>query len=271
MSFRPRFRPGVVAALVRRDFLTARSYRTAFILDGAFAFLNLLVYYFVSKVVGTVPPETLQGAPTYFAFATVGASLTSVMQGATNGLARRIREEQLTGTLEALVAQPIGLPEMAVGIAGFPFVFAMIRAAAYILIAAAFLGLDLANADFLGFSVVLVASGLALGAFGLLLGGLVVAVKRGDTLIIAGTFALGLVGGAVFPRTVLPGWLQAIGDRVPTRFAFDGVRTALFSGEGWGFDAVSLGITALVLFPLGIATFGAALGYARRRGSLGEY
>ena len=37
----------------------------------------------------------------------------------------------------------------------------------------------------------------------------------------------------VFPLGVLPGWLEFMGKLLPTRFAFDGVRAALFEGAAW--------------------------------------
>lgn len=272
MSYRPKIpRIWVVMALIRRDFLTARSYRIAFVMDMAFGLANLLVYYFISRALGDVTTENLSGAPTYFAFAAVGASMSLVIQAATAGLARRVREEQLTGTLEALAAQPVTTTEVAIGVAGFPFMFAMLRVALYVLVAAAFLGLDLGDADWIGFIIILIGSGAALGAVGVLLGGFVVAIKRGDSLIVLTSFALTLFGGAVFPRAVLPGWLQTITSLVPTRFAFDGVRNALFVGGEWAEEATGLLIESCALFPIALVAFGTAVGFARRRGTLGEY
>ena len=272
MSYRPKLpRPRVVVALIRRDFMTARSYRTAFVLDTGFGLANLLVYYFISRALGDVGTTDLAGAPTYFAFAAVGASMSLVIQAATMGLARRVREEQLTGTLEALVGQPVTPSEIAIGVAGYPFMFAMLRVSLYIAVAALVMGLPLGKADPVGFVVILLLSGAALAALGMLLGGLVIAMKRGDSLMVLVMFVLGTFGGAVFPRTVLPGWVEALTTLVPTRFAFDGVRNALFLGSGWGNDAVGLFATAAILIPGGLLVFKLAIDFARRRGGLGEY
>jgi ABC-type multidrug transport system permease subunit len=272
MSYLPRIPRGwVVLALVRRDFLTARSYRAAFVLDTAFGLANILVYYFISRALGNVTTPNLSGAPTYFAFAAVGASMSLVIQAATTGLARRVREEQLTGTLEVLVGQPVSSTEIALGVAGFPFMFAMLRVALYITMAGWVLDLPLGKADWIGFAVTLLTSGASLAAVGIVLGGLVVAIKRGDALIMLTVFALGLFGGAVFPRTVLPSWLQTLTAWVPTRFAFDGVRNSLFLGSGWANEAMALLIIAVVLLPVGLLVFKLAINWARRRGSLGEY
>ena len=45
--------------------------------------------------------------------------------------------------------------------------------------------------------------------------------RRGAYLSGMLLFAMGFVSGAVFPASVLPGWVQPIGAVVPTRFAFD--------------------------------------------------
>ena len=272
MSYRPRIpRAWVVLAIVRRDFMTARSYRAAFILDMAFGLANILVYYFISKALGNITSPGLSGAPTYFAFAAVGASMSLVIQAATTGLARRVREEQLTGTLEALVGQPVSSTEIALGVAGFPFMFAMLRVSLYITMAGLVLDLPLGKADFVGFAITLLTSGASLAAVGIVLGGVTVAIKRGDSLIMLTVFALGLFGGAVFPRSVLPSWLQTLTAWVPTKFAFDGVRNALFLGTKWADEATALLIIAVGLFPLGLLAFKLAIDWARRRGSLGEY
>ncbi|HLB20344.1 MAG TPA: ABC transporter permease, partial [Gaiellaceae bacterium] len=69
----------------------------------------------------------------------------------------------------------------------------------------------------------------------------------------------------------LPGWLQPLAKVVPLRFAYDGVRAALFRGAGWGQDVLVLLGFSLVLLPLAVWVFGRALRLAARQGSLGQY
>jgi ABC-2 type transport system permease protein len=261
----------VMLALVRRDYQVTRSYRLAFVLDLVYGLINLVVYFFISRTFQQAPTADLNGAPSYFAFVAVGIAITVVIGAASTGLAARIREEQLTGTLEALVAQPLTTTEISLGLAGFPFLFAIVRAAFYILIAGAFLDLQLGHADWAGFVVVLLAAGVALSALGVLFGGLVLVVKRGEVLAGMIPFAMGLVSGAFFPVSVLPGWLEPIGRVVPTRFAFDGLRNAIFRGEDWGGDAAALALFALVALPLAVGVFARALAYGRKTGSLSQY
>ena len=264
-------RSHVILALVRRDYALTRSYKYTLILDLVFGFVNLMIYYFISRTFDDPTTPALQGAPSYFEFAAVGIVITVVMEAASTGLAERIRQEQLTGTLEALVAQPVSAGEMSFGLAGFGFFFAMARAAFYLLIAAVFLGLGSSNMSWGGFALVLVASGAALSAIGILLGAVVLVLKRGHVLAGIVTFGMGLLAGAFFPISVLPGWLQALGKVVPTRFAFDGLRAAIFRGSGWSDDFVVLVAFSAVALPLAAWVFGRALRLTSRAGSLAQY
>lgn len=261
----------ILAAFARRDFLVARSYRLPFAADLAWGVIDLVLYYFISKVVGAVPAADLDGAPSYFAFALVGILVSIVIGTATGEIAGRIRDEQLTGTLELLCAQPLRAGQLAAGYAAYPITFAMVRVALYFVIAALFLDLETGSADWLGVVVMLLASGLAFGGLGILAAAATIVFKRGDSVVDAAVFAMTFVSGALFPISVLPSWAQAIGEVMPTRFAFDGLRAALFEGEGWGTSALVLAGIGVVGIPLATRVFAAALQHAKRNGTLAEY
>jgi ABC-2 type transport system permease protein len=265
---RPPFR--AIGALVRRDLAVARSYRLSFYLDIALGVVDLCIYYFISK---TFPHaiSNLGGAPSYFAFALVGVAMTIVINSASTQLALRVREEQLTGTLEALTVQPLSGTTLALGLIGLPFILAMLRVALYLLAAGTLLGVDFSKADWPGFILVLLMSAVALSGIGIALGGLVLVIKRGAVVASLVIFLMGLLGGAFFPVAVLPQWLRPLAYIVPTRFAFDGLRDALYRGGGWGGDVAALAIIAAVSVPAAMWLFGAALRYGRRSGTLVQY
>lgn len=257
--------------MVRRDYLITRSYRLSFALEGFYGLLGLAAYYFISRAVGDPAPETLQGAPSYFAFAAVGMAIGVVVEAASGGIARRVREEQLTGTLEALVTQPLRPSLLCLGLVGFPFLFGMVRAVAYLAVAAAWIDLDLARVSWIGMVAVLCGTGLALAVVGIVGGAVVLVIKRGEFAIGAAVAALVLLGGSVFPITVLPSWLESFARVLPLRFSFDGMREALFVGAGWGADALALLAFGLIGVPAAIALFSRALDRSRRAGSLSQY
>lgn len=269
-GLRARPRRRALLAVIRRDYLVARSYRLAFAFDLFFTLLNLLVAYFVSRTFAGVRTASLGGAPSYFDFAAVGVTLSAVVTATSTALAARIREEQLTGTLEALMVQPVTPTELAFGYAGFPVSFATLRTAAYLLIAGTLLGLDLSRTDWPGFILMLVLTATAFVGIGILAGALVLVVKRADALTGAILFSLSLISGAAFPVSVLPGWLEVVSRISPMRPAFEGVRATLFDRD-WHGDALFLAIFSAIGIPLAVFLFGKALEYGRRSGSLGQY
>ena len=266
--------PSLVApllALAQRDYSVATSYRFAIGFDLLYGLVDLLIYYFISRTFKGASTAHLGGAPTYFAFVTVGIVITLVISAASATIGWRLREEQFTGTLETLAAQPIRPWQIALGVAGWPFAFALARGVVYLIIAATLLGVDFSRASWAGCVIVLLAAGLALLGLGVAIGAAVIAFKRGNNIVGFVTLALGFAGGAFFPLSVLPGWLEFIGKLLPTRFIFDGMRAALFQGANWGEDAaVLLGYSAIGL-PLALWAFLHAVQHARRVGSLAEY
>lgn len=265
-------RPGrAVLAILLRDYLVTRSYRAALAMDLAFGAVNVLIYYFISQTFEGAATSDLSGAPSYFDFAVVGIVVTMVVTAAGTGLARRMREEQLTGTLEVLAAQPVRTAELFAGLGALPFLLAGVRSLIYLGMAALLLDLDTSQASWAGLGAMLLATGAAMSALGMVAGAVVLVVKRGEIVIGGLILAMGLVGGAFFPIEVMPSWLQALGHVVPTRFAYDGLRAALFRGGGWEDDVLVLLAFAAVCIPAGVWLGGRALEFTRRRGSLSQY
>jgi ABC-2 type transport system permease protein len=262
---------GAVAAIIRRDFLVARSYRLPFVLDAFYGFLELAVYFFISRTFHDISSAQLQGAPSYFAFAAAGIVVAVIVAAAAFAIARQVREEQLTGTLEALIAQPLTTIEICLGLAGFPLLSAFIRAAAYLAVAGVWMNLDISQTSWPGLVLILFVTGTSLSVLGILSGAVVLVIKRGEVLAAMLLFGVTLLCGSVFPISVLPDWLEAIGKVLPLRFAFDGARAALFRGDGWGGDFLVLLGFSVIGFGVAIAIFDRALHFGRRAGSLGQY
>jgi ABC-2 type transport system permease protein len=259
-----------IAALARSDLQVTRSYRLSFVSDIGWGVLNLLVYFYISKLVDTGSGD-IGSAPSYFSFAVTGIVMSLVILAASTGVAQRVRSDQLTGTLEILCAQPLRTLEFALGVVSFPLGFAVVRAAGYLVFAALALDLDVPDADWAGALVMLAAAGVAFAPIGILAAGAAIVFKRATSIAGAIVFAMTFVSGALFPISVLPDWLQSIGHAMPTWFAFEGLRNALFEGGGWYGDAAALLLFAAVALPCSVWLLSASLTKARRDGTLGQY
>ncbi|MEH1101631.1 ABC transporter permease [Micromonospora sp. CPCC 205561] len=258
---------GVVLTLVRRDLAEPRLFRLPLLLDLAFGMVNLVVFLFISRVLTPSAGSDLARSASYFDFVAVGITFMLVLQAASTQLTSRVTREQRAGTLEMLAAQPVPVGALAVGIAGYPFLFALLRAGIYLAVLGSLLGLRVGRADWWGVVAVLVTGGAALMGAGIVLAALAVAVGHGDAAARLFVVALSFLSGTYFPVTVLPGVLPAATTVLPSRIALDGLRAALTGGE-WGSSAVALlGATALLL-PLSIWVFGRAVRTAARRGTL---
>jgi ABC-2 type transport system permease protein len=261
----------VIRALMINNFLVLRSYRAAFGFELVLGGINVLTYFFISRTFANTATADLGPAPNYFSYAIVGLAVSNVVGAASIALAVRLREEQLTGTLEAVTTRPVRATEMAIGWSALAFLGALVRAAAYLLFAIVFLNLDVSNANWPGFVLVLLATAGALSSVGVVTGAITMLVKRAEAVSGMIIFGLGLVSGAYFPISVLPEWLQPLGAIAPTRFAFDGLRDALFAGGNWENDLLVLLAFGVLLLPLAMFFFSLSLRIAKRLGSLAEY
>jgi ABC-2 type transport system permease protein len=261
----------VVLATARREMLISRSYRAALVLDVVGAVFGILLYYFLSRALRANAGQDLQGAGTYFAFALVGVVLTTILQTTALSIGRRLREEQLTGTLEAVLAQPARSTDIAFGLACYPIGFAAARSCVYLVVGGLLLDADFSNADWLGWLAILLTTTAFLLGVGLTIAAFVLWLKRAEVIAGFATSMLAIAGGAYFPIEAFPPWLRWIGYVVPTRYVFQGARQALYIGSGWADDALLLTAFACVSVPLGAWLFARSVARQRRAGGLLEY
>lgn len=264
-------RYAVAASLARRDFEINRSYRTAFVLDLFWGAIDVLFYYYVSRIVGVSPETDLGAAPSYFAFALAGMAISVVILSATTTISGRIREEQLTGTLEFICANPVRSSEVALGTAAYPFMYASVRVGVYLVVGVAFLGLSAGDVNWAGVAVIVPLSAFSMLGIGVLAGAATVVFKRGGSVVTVAVFGMTFISGALFPIELLPAWLQPLGQAMPTAAALDGLREALYGGGGVWSAALILTAWGIVLLPLSLWLFAAAVDKARVQGALAQY
>ena len=109
---------------------------------------------------------------------------------------------------------------------------------------------------------------------GMMWAGIVMVVKRVAPIIAVAGYLVVLLSGVLFPVTLLPRWLQTVGELVPLTHALDGMRFALLKGYGLydlSLILLKLMVFAVVFVSLGMVLFNAAVRIAKRTGSLVEY
>jgi ABC-2 type transport system permease protein len=263
-----RERRPVVSAFFRRDAGIEFSYRTPFVADAFAILFGVLEFYFLAKL---VPPDEVPGG--YFAFSTSGLVLSVLIGAGISGVAGAVRQEQVQGSLEPLLAAGVGTARLALGMAVYPMTSGAVRAFAYAVFAMV-IGVGDSIGAWAPAIVALVLAGLSFAAMGIALAGLVFVIRRvgamGGFLITVMAFA----GGVLFPVSLLPGWVRALSVLSPATAALSVTRGALFEGWGWGQALPGLALLfalAIAYVSLSLGCLAAGIAWGRRHGTLADY
>ena len=94
-------------AFLVRDFLQEVSYRTNFIMQIVGVLASLTVWYFLGSFFARFPQlaESLGGMD-YFSYSVVGIAFLRYLSRLNSTFASKVRQEQMAGTLEAMLVTP---------------------------------------------------------------------------------------------------------------------------------------------------------------------
>jgi ABC-2 type transport system permease protein len=264
----------LLAAFVRRDWTIARSYRFAFALEWVDAIINLTMFFYIGRLVdGSGFSTGPNGRDSYFDFVIVGIVLVQVMTVGLWSFTAKLRRDQTTGTLEALLAAPASHAFVIIGTAAYDLVRATALAAATLLGGILLFGLDLhpsvdlVPALAIGFPLALV----VFAAMGIAVAGATIVFKETAALVGFFTYGLSLLGGVYFPVRVLPGALEALARVSPFTWTVDLLRAAFLGNPVDWWKLGGLAGWAIILPPIALTIFRAALDRAKAAGTLAQY
>jgi ABC-2 type transport system permease protein len=265
----------LLRAFLVRDFYTEISYRLNFFLGIGGIFLRAILFYFLALFIGEAAAPLLRDYNgDYFAFVLIGIAFGSYFGVGLTGFAGALRQAQTTGTLEAMMMTPTPVSLIVVGSAVWSYTYTTFRVLVYLLIGTLLLGMNLSGANYLGALVSLVLSIIAFASIGIITASVIMVIKRGDPITAVFGNLANIIGGVFYPVEILPGWLQIIANLLPITYALHAMRLSLLSGATWPEltrDLLALAIFCLVLFPLSLIIFRAAVNRARLEGSLTHY
>jgi ABC-2 type transport system permease protein len=262
-------------AFVRRDLRIALSYRMAAVSGVVGLAAHALVLSFIGKLVDPTRLPAYGGSRvTYIEFVTIGIAVNMVVIVLLQQVATAIRTEQLTGTLESLLATPTRVGTIQIGSAALAVLSIPLRMAIFIAALALAFGLNLHADGILPAAAIVLALVPALWGLGLLSAAAIVTFRRGSGGLTIGMTVLGLASGAFFPLSLLPHWLQTLAAANPLAIAIRGLRETLIGGTGWssvGSELLQLAPLAVLALATGLVAFRLALRRERRNGTLGLY
>ncbi|MDP9301318.1 MAG: ABC transporter permease [Actinomycetota bacterium] len=262
-----RFRRAI-AAFAIRDLQIGLSYKIPFVLEILGSVFALLTVWFVARLIG---PGIVPGG--YFPFVVAGLVVSSFVDAGIEALGGSIRNEQLTGTLEATLASGLPASALAGGMSAYPMISAVFGAVVYGVLAA-LLGARAPGANWSLALVAIVLGSVAFAGLGLMGAAIVLVVRRASAAVGWLVAALALGAGEFFPPGLLPGWVRGLARLSPFTWCLEVVRNAVLKGGSWsqGWDALAVLAGMAVAFTLlGLAALVLGLRHARRRGTLGQY
>jgi ABC-2 type transport system permease protein len=264
-----------IPAFIRRDFLVAWSYRMSFFTDLVNLAGQIVVFYFVGRLVDASRLPTYGGSSvTYLEFAAIGIAVGVFIQFGLDRVSAAMRGEQLMGTLESVLMTPTAPATIQIGSVAFDLVYIPLRTAVFLGAITVAFGLDFSAQGIVPALLLLVAFIPFVWGLGVLTAALLLTFRRGTGFVGLGTVVLGLLSGVYFPLSLLPGWLSGIAEDNPVARAIEGMRDALLGGAGFSDVAPTFGLllpfSALSL-AVGIAAFRLAVRRERHRGTLGLY
>lgn len=255
-------------AVLRRDFLIATRYRAALFVTLAGGMVEIAGLYFLSTAIG--PGFRPEGMDSY-SFLLVGTGLYTFLLMAISSFLSAIHDAQQAGTLEVLMTTSTSPSMLLLLSAISSFAGNGVTFLAYLVAGLLLAGTRLGQMIILPCCAVM---GLSIGiaaAIGIATAGVQLMVQKGTGIVWLLGSAAWLLTGAMFPVSALPHWLQNVALLIPMTHSLTAMRIALFSG---GFptsllrELMILAVFAVVLLPVSLWFFTAALRRARLNGTL---
>jgi ABC-type polysaccharide/polyol phosphate export permease len=264
-----------IPAFFRRDLLILWSYRTAFFSDWINMLVQVMVFYFLSRIIPSESLPEFGGQPTtYIQYVTVAIALTAFVSISIGRVTSAVNTEQNQGTLEALLMTPTASSTIQLGWVVYDLLYVPLRTTVFLLLMSGLLGVTLSPAGILPTVVMFIPFIPFVWGIGVMSAAAILTFRRGHGLVGLWAALLTLTSGAYFPIENFPGWLQKIAELNPMTGVLNGAREALLGNPDWS-DVwkvvIPLMPLAAITLALGAFAFQLALGRERRRGTLGLY
>lgn len=263
---------GKLLAFLKRDFLSEVSYRVSFLFGIAGIFFSLTAFYFISKMIDP-KTEGLAGMEP-FPWLLVGLAFQYYFSTALYSFSGKIRNEQLLGTLEAMLVSPTPTSIVIFSSAAWDFTYGALRVLVYLLFAKLVFGVMLYSTSLGALLVGVLLTLLSSAGLGILSASFILYFKRGDPINFFLSGLTTLFGTVFFPIEKLPVWIRWVSDYLPVTSSLKIVRGALLQGkpfrdlEG---EMLRLAVLTLILLPLGLLLSRVAIRKAKREGTLVQY
>jgi ABC-2 type transport system permease protein len=250
-------------AYIRIDLVEERMFPALTVLRYVSVVFPVLLYFFQSTF--------LASGGNLFVVMLIGIAVTTGLQDALTGLTSRLHFAMERGTLETYLVEPVPW-------ALIPFAMNIWRSitgagiTCLMIFIGWLLGAPIKGSAVPAALVVLFLGILACNALGTLFAAFILLFKRGEPLVLVFAVGASVLGGALFPVSVLPEWIRWTSYFIPQSYVISAERQLLMVSPPAGPSAltssIGLIIFCAVTFTLGLFLFDRSLRLARRLGIL---
>ncbi|MDP8971485.1 MAG: ABC transporter permease [Actinomycetota bacterium] len=265
----------ILLAYTRLEAVEDFSYPMTIVFDQLGKVFPVFLYYFVARLVEVNGGANNDVGGDYYTFSVIGLSVAVVLQAALGGFGSRLERAQSQGTFETMLVEPVPWTFVPIAMNVWRITISAVSCAA-MLGFSALLGAQYRLPAVPAFVGLLALGALSCIGIGILSASLMVLAKRSQPILVLYGLAASLLGGALFPINVLPGWLQPFSYLVPHMYVINAARTVFMIEPPTDAMGVPQAVIILVVFNIvvlsvGMALFSRALQYARRLGTLSGY
>ena len=267
-------------AIYKRDRRIATSYDMAFIIQWLQIVVQVLGFYYMSKLF----PMRGSRFPG-FAYWVINLGFSRFQMTALQSFQTAIRGDQMLGTLECVLVTPTSLATVVMSPGLWGFTLTAMQVLLYVGLGM-ILGVDFSHTNLLTLLVFVILTIACMSPLGVMAASTIMTFKQNaPTQFVAGSAAQ-LLGGVLFPVALLPLPLQWLSWLLPITHSLNGVRAAIgllpgkagmaahgaaLTDPAVAADAIWLVCATAILMPLSLFIFSRAVNRARRDGTLGHY
>ncbi|MDQ6944285.1 MAG: ABC transporter permease [Candidatus Eremiobacteraeota bacterium] len=262
-----------VAAIFRRDSIVALSYPGNFALSWLSIGVEVIIAWYISTLIHPSSKFGAAGEVTaYFQYVAINFAFVRFQTAALSSFAEAIRDGQLTGTLEVVLATPTTLPVLVLSSGFWSFTLTAMQTGVYLFVAT-LLGLNLSHVNPLTALAFLALTVAAVSPLGVLAAALAMVIKKTGPVEWLSFSSANLFAGVYVPLASMPAALQVIGWCLPITHSLNGFRAAAAGVPLSAVlpDALWLLGASILLMPFSLWLFVRAVNKARVDGTLAMY
>ena len=265
----------VIPAFLRRDLIQEASYRLSFFLQFINIVFSVLIFYFISRLLGEAATPYLKDyGGDYFTFVLIGIAFLGYFSTGLSSFANSLRHSQTTGTLEAMLTTPTRLSSIILASSLWDYLVTTLRVLVYLVVGAFFMQSGFSGANYPAAVIIILLTVITASSLGIISASVIMVVKRGDPIQWAVSTLTIFLGGVYYPTSVLPPVFDQLSRLIPMTYSLHAMRLALLQSAGWNAllpDILVLTAFSIGLLPLGLAVFRFAVRRAKIEGSLTHY